>query len=93
MNKDQIEAKLKKLQLKLDALNKRIAADTAARKATQKEIEDLKAAQIVDLIRSVSGSSSNVAQDFADFLQTRAAAAAEVQADHTRIQETEDVFL
>lgn len=74
MNKDQIAAKIRKLQQKLDAINRRIAADTATKKSLQKEIDDLQAAQIVEMIRSASGSPNDIAEDFAAFLQAKAAA-------------------
>lgn len=90
MNKDQIAAKMKKLKQRIEKLEEKIAADTAAKKLLQKELADLEAAQIVEMIRSASSSASTeeVAQNFAEYLRTKEEAA--INADAT--SETEEIL-
>ena len=66
------DEKIEKTKRRIEKLTARIEADTAARKQLQKELEELEAAKLIEMIRSVPESSEEIVAEFAEYLHNKA---------------------
>ena len=63
--------KVERIRKKIAELDQRMAADAAAKKKLEKELEDLQGALLLDMIRTAGPNADDIAQDFAEFLREK----------------------
>ena len=64
--------KIAKLKRRIEKLSARIDADTLAKKQLQKELEELEAAKLIEMIRCVPESSEEIVAEFTEYLHNKA---------------------